>query len=150
MRMSDCIADVCSSDLPPVLQRCDRSEALFVTGIRLTAVDVVQEEVERTAIEIDQLWHLVGDVVDADRELRVPRQLHAGLQVMREPAVGGARAGAVGADVPGDVAHAPVAAATLLVQRCSGGRETLQPRLVPANVDRALMFPARMHSVVEL
>src|SRR3546814_7786768 len=95
MRISDWSSDLCSSDFP-VLQRCDRSEALFVTGIRRTAVGVVQEEVERTASEIDQLWHLVGDVVDADRELRVPRQLHAGLQVMREPAVGGARAGAVG------------------------------------------------------
>src|SRR3546814_8940496 len=127
MRISDWSSDVCASDLcsdawsvawgcdwkkksgraaPPLLQRCDRSEALFVTGRRRAAVGVVQEEVERTASEIDQLRHLVGDVVDADRELRVPRQLHAGLQVMREPAVGGARAGAVGADVAGDVAHA--------------------------------------------
>src|SRR3546814_15479343 len=101
---------------PPVLQRCDRSEALFVTGRRRAAAGVVQEEVERTASEIDQLRHLVGDVGDADRELRVPRQLRAGLQVMSEPAVGGARAGAVGADVAGDVAHAPVAAAALVVQ----------------------------------
>src|SRR3546814_8112425 len=96
------------------------------------AVGVVQEEFERTASEIEQWWHLVGDVVDADRELRVPLQLNAGLQVMREPAVGGARAGAVGADVAGDVAHAPVAAAPLVVQCCAGGRETLQPRLVDA------------------
>src|SRR3546814_20100449 len=52
---------------PPVLQRCARSEALFVTGIRRTAVGVVQKEVERTASEIDKLWHLVGDVVAANR-----------------------------------------------------------------------------------
>src|SRR3546814_18770396 len=123
MRISDWSSDLCSSDFP-VLQRCDRSEALFVTGIRRTAVGVVQEEVERTASEIDQLWHLVGDVVDADRELRVPRQLHAGLQVMREPAVGGARAGAVGSDVAGDVAHAPVAPAPLVIHRFAGGWET--------------------------
>src|SRR3546814_14269707 len=69
---------------PPVLQCRERSEALDVTHVRRTAVGVVQVEVERTAVVADQFRHLVGHVVDAERELRVPRQFHAGLQVMRE------------------------------------------------------------------
>src|SRR3546814_7462762 len=76
---------------PPVLQCRERSEALDVTHVRRTAVGVVQVEVERTAVVADQFRHLVGHVVDAERELRVPRQFHAGLQVMCEVAVRGAR-----------------------------------------------------------
>src|SRR3546814_2454472 len=127
MRISDWSSDVCSSDL----------------------VGVVQVEVERTAVVADQFRHLVGHVVDAERELRVPRQFHAGLQVMREVAVRGARTFAVGADVAGDVAHAPVAAAPLVVQRCAGFREALQPDLLGATVDRVPELVAELQHVAQ-
>src|SRR5690606_29220677 len=64
-----------------------------------------------------------------------------------EVAVRGIRTITVGADVAGDVAHAPVAAGPLVVQRGAGGREALQADLVGAAVDRVLVLPARLQQV---
>src|SRR3546814_6601681 len=75
---------------------------------------------------------------------------HAGLQVMREVAVGGARTVTVGADEAGDVAHAPVAAAPLVVQRCAGFREALQPDLLDATVDGVPQLVAELQHVAQL
>src|SRR3546814_20712106 len=64
---------------PPVLQCRERPEAPDVTHVRRKAVGVVQGEVERTAVVADQFRHLVGHVVHAQRETRVPRHIHPGL-----------------------------------------------------------------------
>src|SRR3546814_15645409 len=69
---------------------------------------------------------------------------------MREVAVRGARTFAVGADVAGDVAHAPVAAAPLVVQRCARFREALQPDLLGATVDRVPERVAELQHVAQL
>src|SRR3546814_15662005 len=61
-----------------------------------------------------------------------------------------ARTFAVGADVAGDVAHAPVAVAPLVVQRCAGFREALQPDLLGATVDRVPELVAELQHVAQL
>src|SRR3546814_15780488 len=66
---------------------------------------------------------------------------------MREPAVGGARAAAVGTDVAGDVAHAPVATLPLVVQRRASRREPLRLHLVGPAIDRELVLPAGLQHV---
>src|SRR3546814_14253283 len=75
------------------------------------------------------------------------REVHAGLEVMREPAVGGARAAAVGTDVAGDVADAPVATLPLVVQRRASRREPLRLHLVGPAIDRELVLPAGLQHV---
>src|SRR5690606_31462481 len=128
----------------------NRSEALFVTHVRRTAIDVVQIHVERTTVERDDFRHLVREIVHAERGFGVPGQFNAGMYVVRRVVPGVAAAVAVGAGVIDIEAGIPVTPLPGVEQGSADSRKALTLHQIIAAVDGELMRIAGTKHVREL